>query len=640
MVCTLEDNSVLLISMPFADISLPSIQLSLLEPYLKDNGVSASSLHLYLFAAETYGLNNYISLITPPNDPYVSQMIFSKYVFPNHWKANKESFKKYYEQNMVKNHHSNEQFEFKEFLEKTNHFIYSIINGVQWDRFDIIGFSLNYGQFLPSLAIAKKIKETFPDKIIVLGGSTTMNDLGLRLIKAFDYIDYIISGEGEESLTKLAKNNTDPSKITGLISKQKSKEIMNEPPSFIDLDTLPFLDFSSFYQQLKTSSSEIQEYVQLNSRLPIEISRGCWWNKCNFCNQKAYHPSYREKQVNRFIEELTYLSETYDMLSFQIIGSVLPPKNLQLLCENIILLNRDFQFIAESRADKLKQKDYRLLKKAGFHTIQTGIESFSKHYLKKMDKGVRVIDNIAALKFCKEYQIKNDYNIIVNFPNEEPKDFRETIATISLFNQYLDPPRMSSFVVGYKSPIYNNLDAFNIREVIPKKIDSVMFPNQFLQQHTLFFYDFIRKNRTESFPWEQLITSWQHQRKETQIKSIKTGNIIDAVPLYYIDGGSFVKIFDKRNFKDVIIYNLNNEERAVFLTCNEIITFDELTNQLPKLDSQKIKTILREFIETGLIFNEQNNFLTLPINLSEYIGNHKNSKNKQVKQESLVFRQI
>ena len=36
------------------------------------------------------------------------------------------------------------------------------------------------------------------------------------------------------------------------------------------------------------------------------------------------------------------------------------------------------------RADNLKREDYILLKKAGFNKIQTGIESFSNNYLKKI----------------------------------------------------------------------------------------------------------------------------------------------------------------------------------------------------------------------------------------------------------------
>ncbi|MCK5030374.1 MAG: hypothetical protein KAR64_02810, partial [Thermoplasmatales archaeon] len=80
-----DKKNVLLISMPFAGTDIPSIQLAVLEGYLKERNINTKTRHLYLKAAEFYGLNNYNFLIYPPNDSYTAQIIFSKYVFPEHW---------------------------------------------------------------------------------------------------------------------------------------------------------------------------------------------------------------------------------------------------------------------------------------------------------------------------------------------------------------------------------------------------------------------------------------------------------------------------------------------------------------------------------------------------------------------------
>ena len=78
-------KSVLLISMPFAGIVIPSIQLPILEGYLKERDVCVATKHLYLKAADFYGLPNYEYLIYPPNEPYTAKMVFSKYIFPDYW---------------------------------------------------------------------------------------------------------------------------------------------------------------------------------------------------------------------------------------------------------------------------------------------------------------------------------------------------------------------------------------------------------------------------------------------------------------------------------------------------------------------------------------------------------------------------
>ena len=91
-----DNKTLILLSMPFARTSIPSIQLSILESYLKEYGINIKTRHLYLKAAEFYGLNNYNSLINVPNNSYIAQIVFSKYVFPEYFKENIEKFREYF----------------------------------------------------------------------------------------------------------------------------------------------------------------------------------------------------------------------------------------------------------------------------------------------------------------------------------------------------------------------------------------------------------------------------------------------------------------------------------------------------------------------------------------------------------------
>ena len=144
--------------MPFAGTAIPSIQLPLLSCYLKNRNCNIETKHLYLKAAEIYGLKNYNYLILNPNESYTAQMVFSKYVFSEHWKKIKKKFQKYFNKNISKKNILKNSLKFENYIEKTDIFFNWVIKNIDWERFDIIGFTLNYGQFLPSLAIAKKIK--------------------------------------------------------------------------------------------------------------------------------------------------------------------------------------------------------------------------------------------------------------------------------------------------------------------------------------------------------------------------------------------------------------------------------------------------------------------------------------------------
>ena len=611
-----DKNNVLLVSMPFAETSIPSIQLALLETYLKKESINIETINLYLKAAEFFGLKNYNFLINSPNDSYVAQMIFSKYVFPEYWKQKINDFKDFYNKNIA----DEECFSFEDYEKQTDEFYNWTIKNIKWDDFDIVGFTLNYGQILPSLAIAKEIKQEYPDKKIVFGGSSTVDQLGIRVLETFDWIDFIVSGEGENTLYKLAIESENYKSIPGLIYRNNDKVIFNPPSQNIDLNTLPFLTFNSYYRDLSNVSNDIQQYFHLYGRLPIEFSRGCWWNKCSFCNIQLYHKNYREKAVDRFVEELKFLSDSYKILNFQVIANTLPQKDYRLLCEEITKLEKNFSLCIEARSGKLKNDDYPLLKKAGFTTIQTGIETFSQNYIKKINKGVRVIDNVAALKFCKENGIKNCYNLISNYPNEEKIDYEQTIKNTSLFRQYLDTPQISNFVVGYGSPIFSNLDSYNIKKLDYKKTDKIMYPKDILEKNFCFFYNFKRLQEYGENDWEKFVEEWTYYKEKTEINSIKTKKLIDRLIFYFVDGGNFLKIYDKRSNENVMIYVLDELERKIFCSCLDVVSYQSLQDKFLDIPDYQLAAILHSFEKSGIVFKEDEWYLSLPLNYERVMG--------------------
>lgn len=153
----INKKSVLLVSMPFAGVAIPSIQLQILEGFCRERDIHIETKHLYLKAVEIYGLQHYNYLICPPNDSYTAQNIFSKYVFPDHWKNNQEKFKDFFNQRAALNKEK-QMFSFEDYVQQTDIFFQWVLENLNWRSFDIIGFTLNYGQLLPSLAIAKNIK--------------------------------------------------------------------------------------------------------------------------------------------------------------------------------------------------------------------------------------------------------------------------------------------------------------------------------------------------------------------------------------------------------------------------------------------------------------------------------------------------
>jgi len=610
-----KKKSVLLVAMPFAGITIPSIQLPVLEGYCRERGITIETRHLYLKAAELYGLQNYHYLIYPPNDSYIAQMVFSQYVFPDHWKNNKDKFQEFFHQRSVKNSDI-PQFSFDEYVHRTDVFYHWILDHVDWRFFDIIGFTLNYGQLLPSLAIAKKIKQLTPDKKIVFGGSRTADMLGRNVLHAFEYVDFIVSGEGENALFLLASDYENYKSIPQLMYRNKDEVIWNKSEVVIDLNTIPIPSYDKFYQDLVSTSVDVQHYYQYYGRLPVEISRGCWWNKCTFCNLNIQHRCYREKSTSRILQEIKWLSERYRMMDFQLIGNTLPKTEYRTLFEKLKNLGRDFSFFVEARAGQLTSDDYKLMKEAGFTMIQTGIESFSQNYLHKINKGTRVIDNIAVLKFCKENGIKNNYNLLVRYPNEETVDFNETKKIVQMLKGYLDAPELCELRVMHGSPIQRHPEQFNIERLEHIQIDRIIYPLEFLRKDFSFIYDFNRKNPSTEHPWESLVEEWKKERKIFELDGINRTTTVDKLVFYFVDGGSFIKIFDKRDQQNIRIVVLNELERAVFLACIDVVSLQQLQQRFTNIPEYELIAMLQSFEQNGLMFVEDEHYLCLPLRFS------------------------
>jgi ribosomal peptide maturation radical SAM protein 1 len=630
-----DGKKILLISMPFAGVNIPSIQLAILEGYLEERNIEIKTKNLYLKAAEIYGINFYNYLIYPPNDSYTAQLIFSKYLFPDYWLKKKEEIKDFYNIRKQKNIKLYKDFTFENYELKTDIFYQWILENLNWKDYDIIGFSLNYGQFLPSLSFAKEIKKQNPEKKIILGGSRTVGNLGINVLKTFDFIDFIISGDGEESLYRILSDFKNFKSIPGVIYREDKDVIWNKNYNNININELPIPSYNTFYKELSNITADVQQFFRYYGYLPIEISRGCWWNKCSFCNMNLQHEKYREKNIDKIIEEIKFLSDKYKMLNFQIIGNTLPAKNCRELFKNIIKLRKDFNFVAEVRADQLLCDDYSLLKEAGFTTIQTGIESFSSSYLKKMNKGTRVIDNIAALKYSKENGIINKYNLIIDYPNEESIDFEETKKTTNIFKQYLEPPQLCNLRILYGSPIHCNPTNYNISNFEYAKIDKFMFPQNILEKNISFIYSFTNINKKDENKWEQLIDNWKISREMIKIEGVTSENITNQLVFYYVDGGDFVKIYDKRNLKNIRIYNLNEIERKIFLACIDITSYNELKEYISDITEEELNKTLKIFKECDIVYEENNFYLSLPLNYTKCLGRYKtiesNHKNISLK---------
>jgi hypothetical protein len=230
-----------------------------------------------------------------------------------------------------------------------------------------------------------------------------------------------------------------------------------------------------------------------------------------------------------------------------------------------------------------------------------------------MNKGARVIDNIAALKFCKENHIKNIYNLLVGYPNEEQQDFDETRNTVQILKTFLDAPQLCELRLMQGSALYRHPKRFNIDHLEYASIDQIMFPAEYLGRGISFVYDFKPLISPQYFPWEKLVEEWKKEQQTAQLRAISEQNQMDQFVFYFVDGGSFMKIYDKRDRQNIKIHVLNELERTVFLSCIDIISFKELQRRFLDVPEFELAAILQSFEKNGIVYVEDDSYLSLPL---------------------------
>ncbi|MGA1864686.1 MAG: RiPP maturation radical SAM C-methyltransferase [bacterium] len=594
-------RSILLISMPFQLSLNPSIQLGTLCSYLKNKGILVDTQHAYLKCTDILGPELYYFI----SNVMRNEVFYPCLLFPENYRKYKKKIEDYFKR-IMKHFYKQQQVSFKTILDRIRAFNEELLTGIDFSKYSLIGFSVTFDQLKASLYLAGRIKQIYPDIPIVFGGANCTEALGVSLLKTFSEIDFIVSGEGEATLTNLFMNLVDRrfDDIKGLGWRDNGTVRFNGPPEPLSLDNLPVPDYEDYFNTLEGCSSATKEYIRNYLSIPVEGSRGCWWRRCTFCNLNKQYSHYREKPVEQVIDEIGHLVDKYPCHNIQFVDNVQRVKDFNKFMSGLKNLDKDLDIFMEMRAGSLKKEDYLLMRDAGVKRVQIGVEAFGNKCLKKMNKGTTTIENIAAIKYCQEFGILPFYNIIINYPNEDESDLQETSENVKFLKGFIPPISVHPMTLAFESPVFDNPEEFNIKEK-KNKVDHLWcFPGEIRETLIPFYYDYtkITEKKDRTFLWQEIFRAWQ-QTGEKRIFS----------PLLFCqDTGRFLTITDNLSEKPNKTI-LEGIERQLYLFCDTIKTKPDIMKQFSDLSSDQLEEILEGWIARRWMFREGERFLSLAI---------------------------
>ena len=78
-----------------------------------------------------------------------------------------------------------------------------LVDTFPWQEATVVGFSSTFQQNTASFALARRLKERYPYIFILFGGANFDGDMGLEFVRALDYIDAAVIGEGDDAFPNL-----------------------------------------------------------------------------------------------------------------------------------------------------------------------------------------------------------------------------------------------------------------------------------------------------------------------------------------------------------------------------------------------------------------------------------------------------
>jgi ribosomal peptide maturation radical SAM protein 1 len=491
----------------------------------------------------------------------------------------------------------------------------------------IVGLSACFFQTFASIFFAKGIKERHPEAEIILGGIGVSREIGRSILAEYPFIDGIVQGEGEQPFLALARQLSSRKKaepIKGILLREGEviRPASGEFWELPDLDQLPTPDFASYFDKA-------YDQFGLERIIPIEGSRGCWWDRrnksgcqkdaCAFCNLNIQWGRYREKSSKKIAAEILELSRTYKSTSFEFADNCLKIKKLIAAVSDVQRKNVKLNYSCALRPN-IRPYEILLLAEAGLDCCQVGIESLSAKLLRRMNKGTTVIKNLEIMKTFYElgFGERFDSNLIFNFPATTQEEIDETIYNIRNFGIIYSPLQISDFSLYRYSAVEMCREEFKIANVRNSDKYRGILPDHVLENVSMMEMDFDDGGRTGS--WEIVYRMMEEWRDRHVNRNSKRGWPL----LGYHDGGSFLRIEDNRQERrEVILEGLLGE---IYLYCSQIRTFQQIKTKYCgrlKKEGLDLKETLVLYASNGLVFVENGQYLALAVAPSIFAASHR-----------------
>ena len=602
---------VLLLSMPFGALDRPALGLSLLRPALAGRGIDCEIRYLNFAFADMLGADLYQWLgVQLPYTAFAGDWTFTDALYgPSEARA-----RAYIDEVLQENWHLTDEdvANILSVRRMTVPYLDTCMASIRWSDYALVGFTSTFEQNIASLALARRIKAAHPNLPIVFGGANWEGPMGVALHRHFPFVDFVCSGEADYSFPDLAAriisgaNVADPP-IRGVIWREEGQTRTAGPADPVRvMDALPVPDFSEYFAQVEASPSG----CAIMPNVLFESSRGCWWgakSHCTFCGLNGGTMSFRSKSTGRLLSEIDELAGRWRIDVLEAVDNILDMRYFDEVLP--ALEGRGLKFFYEVKSN-LSRKQVESLARAGVYRIQPGIESMSDHILTLMRKGTTALRNIQLLKWCREYGVSVDFNILYGFPGETAADYEEMLALLREIRYLGGPVACGPVRLDRFSPYFEASASFGLTNVRPLSTYRHLYP---FAGETLFdiayYFDYDYETAIDPSGYAADVIAFSKEWSDAP----EAGELIcSETP----DGA--LMIHDTRTAALIHELPLRDLEKAAYEFCDSLHPAGAVVNHLARtqgvtVDGESVRECLDSMVANGLMITDGTNYLSLAV---------------------------
>ena len=342
------------------------------------------------------------------------------------------------------------------------------------ERPAFIGFSCTTSTFLDGVRIGEMAKTLLPGIQTVFGGAH-VSALKEKIIEKFPSVDFVVAGEGEETLSELiASGGEIPDQITGLVYRDATGPVFTGyRKQLLELDELPFPAYEKLAGYPEKYMLPIFNYPKAPNTSCIS-SRGCPY-ACSYCDRSVFKRSFRYNSASYLFKHITYLKDRFGIrhINFYDDQFTFNRQRVEDFCNLMINNPVRMTFNCAVRAEHIDFELLQLMKAAGCWMISLGIETGDENLLAQHRQNADLGMLADKIRLIHKAGIRVKGLLMMGLPGENEQSIKRSMDYV--FSLPIDDFNLAKFTPFPGSPLYKDIHNLGSFEEDWQKMDCMDF---------------------------------------------------------------------------------------------------------------------------------------------------------------------